>query len=599
MAMGLRKAVSRTLINMAAKVAQTGGNGKSGSSYSNNKAPDSMNVGSYANSPKSEKSMKNQGMTTGGPFSPGRPLNQFFPQGQPPRQWDFQTGYNIAERPRAVQSKMSFETMRNIIDNYDVAQLCIERREDEIRGMEWSIVPDSTVKPEEDLSTQIRKVTDFFEHPDGQTPFDAWQNAWLDDMLRFDAPAIYVRRTRGGELAGLEVVDGTTIAPLLDFWGHIPDPPAPAYSQFIQGIPDVLLTRDELIYNPFRSSAHSPYGTPPVEWLILTINTDIRWQWYFLQYFTEGSVPDMFMEAPQDSSSPEQIKKFQDLWDRTMSGDQSIKHKITWVPAGSKPIPAKDTKFDSAFPEFLLRKTCAAYKVTPEEIGFTTNSNRSTGQSQENIMYRASLEPLTKYMAGIYTRMIHKYFGLPLRFKFDLGEKEDRLMEAQAHQIYVNIGAESADEIRENILGKKPDPKVPVGRYIMTGAGPLPVDQLGKMLPSVWAPNPEAGQPAMAMMRPANNYSNSKAQKPEGQPEEDDDSKVNKSVGGIPSEEDIIAELHRWKLNSKKRVKKGKSPRQFASEILTDEIHDQVWNRLQGSKTSEEVDRAFSGPFFW
>lgn len=598
--MGFRDRMSQALVKIAKQVAPANLAPGTPGQDMDQKAPSSMTVGSTQPSPQAEESMKEQGLVTGGPFSPGRPLNQFFPNGQPPREWDYETGYNIATRPRAVESKMSFDTMKSILSSYDVARLCIERREDEIRGMNWSILPDDYTQPKENFDAQIKEVTNFFEKPDGVTPFDSWQQAYLDDVLSFDAGAIFARLNRGGKLAALDVVDGTTIAPLIDFWGHIPTPPSPAYIQYVQGIPGVWLNRDQLIYHPFRLTSRSPYGIPPVEWLILTINTDIRWQWHFLMYFTEGSVPDTFMQAPPDLSNPKQIEQWQELWDRTMTGNQAQKHKVRWIPNGANPVPAKDNKFDPDFPEFLLRKTCAAFKVTPEEIGFTTNSNRSTGQTQENIMYRASLEPLTKYLQGVYTRIIRKYFGYPLKFQFDLGEKEDRLMEAQTHKIYVEIGAEAPDEIRKNILGLDPDPNNPLGRFVMTNNGPLPIDQVGKLVPQMWVPTQYAGAYQMkgTPMVPSASVN---VPPPDGAPPfgstPDDSGEVEKSA--LPTEQDVLDELHRWKQNSRKRVRKGKNPRQFDSDILPDDLHDEIWNQLAYASTVEEVDRVFSGPFFW
>lgn len=607
--MGFRESMRIALMKAANRIGGLGPNDQ--------QDPSAMTIGSRQPPAGTEDAMNKQGMETGGPFAPGRPLDQFFPQGQTPRQWDYTTGFNIAERPRAVESNMSFDTMKNILNSYDVARLCIERREDEIRGLEWSIVPDETVDEKEDMASQIKAVTDFFNSPDGQMPFDQWQNAFLDDVLSFDAGTIYKHRTRGGKLGALEVVDGTTIAPMIDFWGHAPDPPAPAFSQFIQGIPSVWLKRDELIYNPFRSNARSPYGTPPVEWLMLTINTDLRWQMSFLQYFTEGSVPDTFMQAPEEFKDAKQIQEFQEMWDALMSGDQSMKHKVKWIPAGAKPIPAKDTTFDTKFPEFLLKKTCAAFKVTPEEIGFTEDSNRSNSQSQEAIMYRASLVPLCKYLSGIYSRIIRDEFGLPLKFHFNVGEKSDKLVEAQTHQIYAQIGAEAPDEIRKNILGLDPDPDVPVGRAIMTNYGPLPVDQIGKMIPYMWIPSQDAGiyqkrgtpfapTTSVTMQGDPNSPLAQRAQQ-QAQNTIDEANRINdqqfeddgveKSTG--PSDGDILDELKKWKQNSKKRVKKGRPPRQFESDILPDSIHDKVWKGLQNAADTEEVDRAFLGPFFW
>ena len=44
----------------------------------------------------------------------------------------------------------------------------------------------------------------------------------VEDQLVIDAPAIYLRRDRGGQPWAAEVVDGSTILPLVDATGRRP-----------------------------------------------------------------------------------------------------------------------------------------------------------------------------------------------------------------------------------------------------------------------------------------------------------------------------------------------------------------------------------------
>src|SRR5258708_17993853 len=138
---------------------------------------------------------------------------------------------------------------------------------------------------------------------------------------------------------------------------------APAFVQFLSGGPGLGRRRAGVIYEPFMPVPESPYGLPPMEWLLLTANTDLRFQWHFLQAFTEGTIPDTFMEAPPDASDPEQIVKFQAAWDAAMEGDQSQLHKVKWVPSGAKPVIHPPKQFDEKFPTYLMRKTCYAEGV--------------------------------------------------------------------------------------------------------------------------------------------------------------------------------------------------------------------------------------------
>src|SRR5665213_3295671 len=118
---------------------------------------------------------------------------------------------------------------------------------------------------------------------------------WMMDKQRYDAGALYRERNRAGKLISLKVIDGTTLAPMRDYFGEIPDPPAPAYQQFIQGIPWDWLTSDDIIYEPMWPVPESPYGVAPIETVLINANTDMRLQLFFLQFFTEGAVSEMLL----------------------------------------------------------------------------------------------------------------------------------------------------------------------------------------------------------------------------------------------------------------------------------------------------------------
>lgn len=420
-----------------------------------------------------------QGMNGNRPFSPGQPINPTNPIDTEPRQFEYTIGQNIVQRPRSTES-IGFDTIRSIVEMYDIAQMCIEVRQDELRNLDWDIVP----KDEDDknastmYSSQIKQVKSFFEKPDGNMLFDEFQNQLAYDWLVFDALTIAPQLTKGGKLGALNPIDGTTITPMVDYYGRTPQGDAPAYVQWAYGMPWTWLTRDQLIYRPHRKRTNKLYGLPPVEWLLNNINTDIRYQLYFLQYFTDGSIPDTWVNLPEGVAQPNQIKEFQELYDSVMIGDQTMKHKAKFIPFGSKVQEAKDTKFDIEFPRFMLEKTCAAYKVAPSEIGFTEKVNKSSGETQENMQYRRSIKPSAKFFSELYSGIIDKYFGYSnLKFKFlNVEEQEDMLLMAQRDQIYINSGVLSPDEVRTQRLGLEINTGNPIPRIFAIGSTIIPVE---------------------------------------------------------------------------------------------------------------------------
>jgi hypothetical protein len=57
----------------------------------------------------------------------------------------------------------------------------------------------------------------------------------------------------------------------------------------------------------------------------------------------------------------------------------------------------------------------------------------------------------------------------------------------------------------------------------------------------------------------------------------------------------------RWRANSRQRLRKGRAPRQFHSELLPVDVADAVRERLQHAATRQEADAVFAdaatGPF--
>ena len=414
-----------------------------------------------------EGALTAQGMGMGGNFTPGRPLQPYFGYSTPARAQDYPVGVNIATQGRAAWGKVSFDVLKALIDAYDVARMCINHKIDELRSMPLMFQPAHGV--EDDVEDAIDAARIVLDRPDRELPYDAWLSKWLENALKYDACPLYKRRDYNGDIIGLEVVDGRTIAPYIDENGRRPEPPAPAFWQVIHGMVGTWFTTDDLIYVPFRPQEDSPYGLAPIESVVITANTDIRFQWHFLQLFTDGSVPAGFMELPPDVSQPEQVREWQDHWDAMVMGDQAKLHQLLAVPNGGRYTATKPATFEPKFPEWLMKRTCAAFGVVPQDLGLVSDVNRANGETQVDIQFRVNTLPWVRFVEGTLSRYLQRDIGLPVKVSLDTGrDKEDRLAEAQAHQLYVEMGAESPDEVRVDILGKKIDKERPTPRFFST-----------------------------------------------------------------------------------------------------------------------------------
>jgi len=420
------------------------------------------------------------GQDWGSAYSPGSPLNPFSGTGGEPRRFEYQSGYNVTTRADRGK-RVSFDILKSLIDNYDIARMAIGHRIDDVRSLEWSLVPMRGFNGDiDEVAPRGYAALKYPEGPGTNLPFRAWLAKYLEDVLRYDAGTLFRRRDRAGRVIGLKVVSGTTIAPTLDYWGDTPVSPAPAYVQFVQGLPWKWFTQDDLIYVPFRPQPDSAYGFAPLEAVLLTANTDLRFQTHFLNFFTEGTVPEGFMSAPESLSSPDQIAEFQTYWDAMLYGDIAAKHQLKIVPFGTEFNWPTDKAFDAAFPMYLMRKVAAAYHVTPNDLGFTDDVNRASSESQVDVQFRIGTLPLVQHVQDVISAYLQDDLGLPLDLVFDTGqETDDRVSKAQAHKIYVEMGAESVDEVRSAELGLEIDNERPVPRFIFSSrTGPIPLTSL-------------------------------------------------------------------------------------------------------------------------
>ena len=442
-----------------------------------------------------EEALEAQGLSWGPPFAPGRPLDPFFGVRRPARTFDFPVGANVQLTPRS--NRVSFPTIKAIYEAYDVAQICVRHLINDVRSLDYNWEPIPGIKA--DVANEIEEAIAFFDSPDKRQPFRTWLAEWLQDVLRYDAGALYIRRNEADEPIALEVVSGSTIIPLIDYYGRRPEDEddenltpeglvggeiVPAYVQIIEGLAWDWLAADDLLYLPWNPLPESQYGLAPLEAVLLSANTDIRFQWHFLQFFTEGTMPAGFMEAPPDMSDAVQISSWQETWDALMQGDQAKLRQIRWVPAGAKFTEAKpaSNKFDETFPLYLMRRTCAAFGVTPNDLGFTENVNKSSGDTQIDVQFRVGTSPLLRYVEDVINLFVKQHLKLRVRIRFDDGkETEDRVAAAQAAGIYLDHGVIGIDEVRTE-LGQPIDKSKPSPRYINnTRVGPIPLLALESM----------------------------------------------------------------------------------------------------------------------
>ncbi len=400
------------------------------------------------------------------PGMPIEPATNIEEQTQGPRTFDYPVSANLQIRPRSEYGDLTpFDQLRSLSRLYDVAALCISTRIEQMLGLQWGIkVRKKYVDRNHSYEEQIAEMTNFWLSPDKRNDFSTWLSLVLRDVLEIDALTIYPDRDEEGRLIKFEVIDGATIKVILDDRGR-----DAAYQQVIKGFPvsdyhryklkdeDRLpLESDlEMIYKPRYQRTDSPYGFSPIEQIMMRVNFALRKQSYDMAYFTDGNVPEMLISPPVDKLTADQVKTFEDWFNILMTGDDAARRKIKMIPWPANATMLKSFEYTTVLDEWMMKITCAAFGITPDELGFTDDVNRSTAASQQDVTYRKGIKPLAKWLKDFFDSLI-KDLGYPeLEWTWEFDEAEDTLNAAKEDDLYIRAGVVTPDEIRQLRYGSK------------------------------------------------------------------------------------------------------------------------------------------------
>ena len=471
---------------------------------------------------------------TDGAFGPGAPI-QPVPVDQPavpggfpdPRWWQAPVSWNLPTQPGSEGLKMaSFQQLQTIASRYNVARRAIELRKEEIAGLEWSIEMTTQAakayrgdhKAHRDFGERAAAATKFFRQPDPDYfDFQSFLKAALEEIFVFDALCLVFRPKYGkglgrgllgSDLDSLRLVSGPTIRPLLDMHGGRPRPPAPAYQQFLYGVPrsdfqtvisgadidEYGLTgaevnqfrADTMLYLPMVPRRETPYGFPPIEQALLPLISALQKQEYQLDFFTEGTVPACYISPGDPNMTPTQIKELQDALNG-IAGDPAYHLKVIVLPPGSKVDPQRPVDLSDSFDYLVMNQVLMQLDVMPTEVGIVPDIGATQqGPSASGIKFgaqasrdpksRKSTKPLLLALAGVANYVLQDICGqADMQFSFEgLQDDEDRAAITSLGVEQVQNGISSIDEVRERLdlppwgLEETSEP------VVFTAQGPIP-----------------------------------------------------------------------------------------------------------------------------
>lgn len=485
-----------------------------------------------------------------GPLQPLTPMPIDTPgeSGRPlPRRWEYPVGWNLpVGQPGAEGLKLAtFAAMRQYADRYSVVRSMINIRKDEISGTEWDVGPTDEVAAQtkgdkaagKDQRERAAIIANFFKHVDPDYHgFQSWLSAQCEELFVIDAMTNYLHPTRvegkgpfGSGLAAIEALSGDTIRPLLNLRGSTPRPPEPAYQQYLWGVPRADMTSiitgadleamedylrdagididgdsaeeyraDQLLYMPYTKRVWTPYGFSPIEQALIPITLGLNRQAFLLDYFTEGTIPGVYVIAGDSYVTPSQQKQLQDSLN-ALAGDLAWKHRVIVLPPGSTTDPQKDMTWAKEVDQSIVEQVAMILHIQPHEIGMVPGGRTSglggkgMAEQQAEAVAKTRTLPTLKWMKEtLFNKIIQDVFGQKdLEWKWvGFEEDEDADTAATRDQTFISSGVKSIDQIR---IENGDDPwNLPLTQspVLISGASIIPLDPGVKPPPPPPAPAP-------------------------------------------------------------------------------------------------------------
>ena len=526
-----------------------------------------------------------------------------------PRRTEYPVGWNRPiGTPGTEGLKLApFAQLRAYADLYSIIRAAIQIRKDELLGIDWEIVPTKAAQvamrdnpaAQDDFDVRRQAMAEWFRRPDpSYVTFKPWFNALLEDIFVVDAACLYLHPSRqqgagqfGSDLASLDLIDGTTIRPLLDMRGGMPRPPNPAYQQYIWGVPrsdlmTVISERDlddldvepvdqyrgdELIYQPYLRRTWTPYGFPGIERALLPVVTGLKRQQFILEFFTEGSLPGMFVIPGPGIDTPEQMRKLQDTLN-FVAGDQAWKHKIIVLPHGSTADPQKPMELATSFDEQLIVEALMAYMVDPGEVGMPMTSkarglqiggSAGAADSGDAARERTATKPMLEWMKETWFDYVIREVFLQVDMEWHWAGWQDIADDTAQKTLAMNEiakGTKTIDEYRKQ-FGMQPFgfPITGTPILIQSSGPPVPLEGLDPDAIAEQSNEPPEQQPAL----PAGGERGSSKPAPSG-----------KKLAQLGELEKL-----------RRSLKNGRSPRDWKAEDLPAEVLDLVTRELDSGAT--------------
>jgi len=402
-----------------------------------------------------------------------------------PKNYPAGTGGGLVFQERGKVQKSTSALFRNWAEHSEWIRAAISIRKSQISSAEWDIVPfNSEGTTDKGLQDELRQR--FITPNNAVESFRSWVEPIIEDILVLDAGVIEKERTLGGSLYALHAVDGARVKISANWDGTDPNEarywwaPTPTY--------DVPFTNEDMVYIMANPRTYSVMGLSPLETLKQTIDAELTGSQYNRRQ-VEQAAPDGLFDLGE-GARPDQVEAFQSYWRSEIAGRGAL--AFLGGTKNAKFIPFRASNRDMQYDEwlkYLVRKICAVYLISPQDIGLTFDINRATSETQAQQSEDQGLRPLLALVQDYFTREIvwdQSYGGSQnnLAFRFTRLNIKESMSKANINKLalagmpWKPVNEARLDEGRLP-LGDPHDPENPYNKLMAnTSLGVVTIDEV-------------------------------------------------------------------------------------------------------------------------
>ena len=227
------------------------------------------------------------------------------------------------------------------------------------------------------------------------------------------------------------------------------------------------------------------YGRSGVEPLKRQLWTEYSAEMMAMTFFVNDGTPRSVL-IPDEPVGPEQAQQIEEFYaDRANPDD---KQRVQIMPVSGKFAAVTPTQKDMEFSvmrKYHRERTFGLIGIPPFLGGVMEYANFANARIQEESFWRHTMIPLANLLADTLTRSIlWRRFDEDHMLRFNMSQVEalqgDQVKKAQRHRLYLDGGAMSVNEVRQEI-GKEPldgdEFNLPRPRVANQQALPAPADE--------------------------------------------------------------------------------------------------------------------------